>query len=232
MIRIYNRFKQQCYVRRKITVLLFLLLQLSHADAIWLASVDSNPFSADILVLADSSGCITFLDGYGREIYELNGATFHSIGGGDQVCVDGPAVLRIIATPESIIEMPEAAVSRHSIVLSRVWSTTVANKTILSVEPDYFAVLALVAIISGISVAIAFAVRRRAGKRIDGDNVEQSIIRYVASHPGASQKEIARALGLKKYQISRILSRMEEQGIVVRVRRGISKRIYLPEQLQ
>jgi len=137
--------------------------------------------------------------------------------------------LKIYLTPRAYVSLPPSRVFVQNDFLTSVRVFEYPGHVFVSVTPEYWpALLGVLAI--AFAIILLAALRRRNGTEV-ADTVTQ-ILQYVASHPGCTQKDICNALGLEKYQVSRILSRLEKQGKVVRVRRGISKRVYLPEQLQ
>ncbi|NPA87034.1 MAG: winged helix-turn-helix transcriptional regulator [Candidatus Diapherotrites archaeon] len=100
----------------------------------------------------------------------------------------------------------------------------VDGKLIVAVDPPIPLLLLLF-----LPFVFFFFWRRRRRETMDEYS---EIINYLSENPGSTQKQIARALGMPEYKVSRLLSRLEKEGVVVRVRRGMSKRVYLAEQLQ
>jgi hypothetical protein len=206
-----------------------MLLLIPIASAQWLVSVSSSPFSAEFFVVADSNGCVHVIDGSIRAVYEFNGSSFVREGAGNEICTYGGTILRIEASPSVFAQFPRSVVEVRDSVLSSVSHYNVANRTFVSVSPDFtpfFVALILMALLA----LFLFLVKRNHNAK--PNTLESAVLSYIAEHPGCTQKDISKALGLEKYQVSRILSRLEKEGKVVRIRRGISKRVYLSEQLQ
>ena len=201
------------------------LLIIPIAYAQWLVSVDANPFSAELFVVSSSQGCIYVLEGDVRAIYEFNGSTFVPIDLGRTICSSGNDIFRVVMSPNAYIQLPEAEIVPRDVFLSNVKWKTIGGRVFLSITPITWPLLIIPMMLAGI---IVFLLRR---KRVEKDRCA-AIIEYIAQHPGCTQKDICSALGLEKYQVSRILSRLEKEGKIIRVRRGISKRVYLPEQFQ
>ncbi|MDN5358727.1 MAG: MarR family [Candidatus Diapherotrites archaeon] len=210
-------------------LLLLPLLLIPLASAQWLVSVSSSPFSAEFFIVADSDGCIYVLDGEVRGVYEFNGDSFVPVGSGNEICIHDASILRFQTTSDVFVQLPPSFVVVENATLSDVSYYDVGNRTFIHASPNLFPVLAAAVLII-LLLLVSFLWRNRhngAGKDIDAE-----ILSYVAEHPGCTQKDICNALGLEKYQVSRILSRLEKEGKIVRVRRGISKRVFLPKQLQ
>ncbi len=190
--------------------------------------MDASLGGAQLFILAPSSGCVYAVDGniLGARVLEDN--RFVSVSAGQSVCIPPGSVVLVSLTPRAYVALPPADVSVRSAFLSSVHVSTYPGHVFVSISPLIWPLFLIGLLVIG--AAIAWSVRR---KRVaTPDSPESRIIAYVAEHPGCTQKDICNALGLEKYQVSRILARLEKQGRVVRVRRGISKRVYLSEQLQ
>ena len=200
------------------------------ASAQWVVTVDADPVSTEFLVVAGDRGCITVLEGVVRAVEEFNGDSFNPLPPGRKICIEDGGILRISTANPSFVEFPRAEIFESRAFLSDVRTYSVGERSFVTTSPaPFWTLLAIVAVVAGIASMYIYLRGKRgrtASNRID------AIIHYVASNPGCTQKEIARALGLEKYQVSRLLARLEEEGRVVRVKRGISKRVYLKEQLQ
>ncbi|NPA76894.1 MAG: MarR family transcriptional regulator [Candidatus Diapherotrites archaeon] len=196
--------------------------------------ISSGLGGIDLYGYAQNDTCIAILSGHASSVqYILNGQvnTLDSVG--DYVCIPAGAIFVLRFSGPMVISTPSASVSVDSSPLYRISWHSVGDRTIVTVT---YGILPFV--LAGVFVGVFLAVlyvflhRRRSSSDADVDDRDSSVVQYIASHPGCTQKEIATALGLQKYQVSRILSRLERDGVVVRVKRGISKRVYLREQLQ
>ncbi len=212
-------------MRRWFFIILPIILPLASAQ--WLVSVDSNPISAELFVVATSPGCVYVLGGRVLGLYELNGNSFVPEQPSDVICTDG-GVFRIDLSGDAYVSFPSADFVIHKAIFSSVQWKNYPGHSFLFISPEFLPLLLLVTLL-GFVVFAYFRRRGHAPKQLD---TTSKILAYVAEHPGCTQKDICNALGLEKYQVSRILSRLEKDGKIIRVRRGISKRVYLPDQLQ
>ena len=219
--RIYYNVKRIAFI---------LLVMLPLALAKWQVYVSPSVGETTIYGYADEQGCISVISGrvigvkyfVGDGIDEINDV-------GDYFCVPDDTIFSVSATSSVTIAMPAATVDNESNPLVSVSVSDFGSRTILQVESHYATTIAILVATIFAAVLYLMISRRKKGAPTSHD---EAVIEYVAKHPGCTQKEICNALGLEKYQVSRILSRLEQRGVIVRVKRGISKRVYLKEQLQ
>ena len=224
VLRIGNRY----YTVRRAVIFLILMLPLAWAK--WQIYVSPGMAETTIYGYADSQGCISVISGQvstvkyfvGDGIEELNNA-------GDYFCIPEDTIFSISATSAVTIAMPLSSVNAEDNPLAPVKISDFGSRTIVEVDSYYSAALPLLILALLLIIAYFWIFRYRKARPASKD---EAVIEYIAKHPGCTQKEICNALGLEKYQVSRILARLEQRGIIVRVKRGISKRVYLKEQLQ
>ncbi len=170
------------------------------------------------------------VDGNVLSVQSFDGNSFEPLPAGSRICLDGGGIARFTVSLPALVELPPSIVSVRSSFLSDVVQYRAGDAMIVSLRPDILPVSLLIGVF-GIALIIFVLYRIRSSDR-DYRGVDERVLAYVAKHPGCTQKDISIALGLEKYQVSRILSRMESRGQIIRIRRGISKRVYLPQQLQ
>ncbi len=208
----------------RLTLALLALLPLAQAS--WLAYVDANPFATNLSLYTDSNGCLFVIEGNPTAlvVYTAEGADeYRNVG--RYICLPADIIATLeIQGSDVVLRLPDANVYAGNVLLSDLRLRRVNGGVLVHTSPDLRIPLAL-AVIALLS-ALFFLRKRKPATQ------EESVIEYIASHPGCTQKEISKALGLEKYQVTRILQRLEQRGVIVRVRHGISKRVYLREQLQ
>ncbi len=205
---------------------LALLALLPLAQASWLAYVDATPFATNLTLYTDSNGCPLVIEGNPTAliVYTAEGVDeYRNVG--RYVCLPADILATLeIKGSDVVLHMPDANVYAGNVLLSDLRLRRVDGGVLVYTSPDFR--IPLILAVAVLLLALFFLRRRKPATQ------EEGVIEYVASHPGCTQKEISMALGLEKYQVTRILQRLEQRGVIVRVRQGISKRVYLREQLQ
>ncbi len=229
-----NTTPQHFLMRRFAALLLVLLLPL--ASASWAVHIQPSVQRVLVYGYADSPGCLVVGSGEIVRADVLVGAEVVPADVNDYLCLPGDTAFQLVLRGYPLsFTVPEANVSGGS-VLYPVYVSSIGSYTSVVVDArPWLLPLALGVLILAAAVALGVAiyVRRRQLPDTHGYSPPESeILRYIASHPGCTQKEIASALGLEKYQVSRILSRLEAEGAIVRIKKGISKRVFLPAQLR
>lgn len=213
---------------RQVTAILLLLLPT--AFGAWQLYVEPSFTDVSIYGYADVKSCATVVSGSVSEVQYVVGEDVETVvQPGDYICVPADTIFILRLPGPAILSFPDSDVSSaRSFFYSISWRD-IGSRTILEIKYSQLPIVLLMIIAVLVIFGLFFYVRRR--RAVFGD-YESSILDYIAKNPGCTQKDIAAALGLQKYQVSRILSRLEQRGIIIRVRRGISKRVYLKEQLQ
>ncbi len=201
-------------------LILCLIIPLAFA---WSVTIHTYPFLVDVTAIADSDGCI--LLGMGQLV---NGVV---VADGEQTplegtyyCVpSGSIVQLLIAGPTIALKLPKGEVSVNSDPFASVSFNESAG--ILVVEWPGVPGLLMLLGLGGLAILLWQRMKRR--NIIDDlSEKERAVLNYIYDHPGCTQKEIGKALSLEKYQVTRILNKLERAGYIWRKRRGISKLVY------
>ncbi|GEM_PF-3040505 len=215
---------------------LLLLLIFPVAWASWSITVHPGVRETVVYGYADSPGCLVVGSGEVLRADVIVGPEVIPVDVNDYLCVPGNTAFQIVLRGYPLsFTVPEANVLGGSplfpVYVSRVGGyTAVVVDARLWLLPAILGVLIL--LVAGVLAFLVLKKRRNSRLPVGYEGKEAAVLRYVAQHPGCTQKEVARALGLEKYQVSRILSRLEAEGTVVRVKKGISKRVFLPSPLK
>jgi len=214
------------YVRGHIFLFLA-LLPIAHAQ--WLVYVSASPGVASFTGYAAKSGCIYVVSGTPVDLrYYTASAVYDYNNVGRYICLPAETFFTLdVRGSDVYVKFPYALVHSDANPFVVIHSEQLSDVTFVHVYTNYVLIIATI-IVFLILLLVLMLKRRR--KREEGP--VDAVIEYIASHPGCTQKQISEALGMKKYQITRILKKLEQRGVIIRIRRGISKRVYLKEQLQ
>ena len=215
---------------------LLILLLLPTVLASWSISVHPGVRETVVYGYADRPGCLVVGSGEVLRADVIAGPEVVPVDVNDYLCVPGNTAFQIVLRGYPLsFTVPEANVLGGSFIFP-IYVSRVGNYTAVVVDarPWLLPVVLGVLILLVAAALAVFALKMRSDSElpVGYEGKEAAILRYVARNPGCTQKDIARALGLEKYQVSRILSRLEAEGAVVRVKKGISKRVFLPSQLR
>ncbi len=225
-------------MQRRIFLLLisvFLAIFLANfALATWQLFVEPSISHTTIYGYADSDDCVVITSGRVYEITYMHGGDINVLKDiSDYFCIPANTVFVMTLKGYPVVaSFPTSKVRASDAFPFIISDAEVGPRTVLRVGIDttVIVLLAVVLTIIGIIAANIFIFIR--SKEPKAEKTEQSILDYVAKNPGCSQKDICRATGLEKYQVSRILSRLEAEGKIIRIKRGITNRVFLPQQLQ
>ena len=195
-----------------------------------------EPQLADVIVYgyADMESCVAVVSGKVYEIRYFIGEYVDVVAeSSDYFCIPADTIFTLSASAPTVLSFPPADVSISPSLFYSVGWKDLGRRTMVFIDKSTYFIVGLSLLVLLVAGS-AFLLRSSywPKKRIDVHSNEGAVIDYIAVNPGCTQKDISKALGLEKYQVSRILSRLEQQGVVIRVKRGISKQIYLRKQLQ
>lgn len=182
--------------------------------------------SAEIIVTPSSvtvegDGCIHVFEGSAEYVYVDNKrleGKYPFICGNYSIKLSGELV---------IVGLDENSVNITSI--GRF--VTVENNGRLTIVTVYPFIPPLLVVL-GIAILFLYAYVWKGRKHEKDRDLKSSIIELLTREPGLSQKKIAEKLNVGEYQVSRVLKELESEGVIVRIRKGVSKSVYLAEQLQ
>ena len=199
---------------RRLWILLTLLVSIPLVFA-WTADVYTLPLSVEVVYHADNPGCVYVLFGQVEQAF-----IDHTAVEGNTFCLTAGERLYLKVDGGFIALFgPEARYRVHADPLAHV----VMSGRLLVVDWPLLPLFLVVIIVLGVLFLLSKLVR---GKRSSLPGLEGKVLAYVRTHPGCTQKEIARALGIEKYRVTRVMQKLESMGYVRRERRGKTKKVY------